>query len=222
VELWANHWLRVGEQERAKLRRAPLPVRVFNSYATPDAEGGAEALQESWLAATELAAQAMKFNVGSAPGDADRARHVLRMVPPELRLRCECHPGTWLETPEAAAEFFSTLETPRVEAILHPFALTSTELARWLRLLGPRITELHVQGRDETGAWMSVARRADHSAEVCRALEDHGFAGDVTLEFTAGTATPGEQPEALWASALEDLAFLRAHLPGGAHGSSNH
>ena len=45
-----------------------------------------------------------------------------------------------------------------------------------------------------------------------RIMEDHGFQGSFTLEFTEGTGQPGESIEGLYENALRDLAFLKGML----------
>jgi len=216
LELWENHWHLANAAERAALVASPLPIRVFNTYARVDVAEDAGRLDAVIAAAHALSVSALKFNVGPAPGDPARARDTLAQLagrlPRGTRLRCECHPGTWLETPEVAAAFFGSLDLP-VEIIVHPFAITSDRLDGWFSLCGPRIAELHVQCRDEAGRWSGISRHPERSRAVLDHLHALGFSGDLTLEFTAGTHSDGETPEKLWSAAEADAAFLQNYGP---------
>jgi sugar phosphate isomerase/epimerase len=214
LELWENHWFRAEPAERAALLAAPLPASVFNAYARFDQAAEEAALGEAITAASQLRASSLKFNVGPAPGDAARlAASLSRFAGTGVRPRCECHAGTWLETPESAAAFHAGSGAEPFDVIVHAFSLSPEELSRWFSLLGPRITGVHVQCRDEQGGWSGIARHAARSRQALKVLAEQGFSGDFTLEFTAGTAAEGNDPEALWLAALEDLGFLKTELP---------
>lgn len=254
IELWEYHATLCPPEELAKLERSPLPIAVFNSYASFDDAGEPDRAQAA-LQVKRLRAGGVKFNLGSRWDEREMyLRHLIawaRQLPAGARVLCECHPGTIMEVPRQAAEVFGRLEeliatgTPRspdgaraygtvgapktageddasrapgssetselsFEVIVHPFYTEATVLAEFFRLLGTRITHAHVQMRDGD-RFVCLDENPDLAKERLRLLRDEGFRGSFTLEFTAGTNTPGESREALYAAAERDLAFLREH-----------
>jgi sugar phosphate isomerase/epimerase len=225
IELWENHYRRAlgGEAERQALRSSGS-VTVFNSYAACGPEGRGDRA-EATTAARELgrSVKGVKFNVGKTEEPARLAQELratrewAETLPAPVRLLCECHPGTALETPDAAAKAFTGewADTRRFAAIVHPFSQTAESLRTWVDALGPRIAHLHVQTRMPDDRIVRLDRRAAEVREVLRVLRAGGIlpAASFTLEFTEGTRTPdGDVPEKLWENALRDLAFLREEL----------
>ena len=210
LELWENHAALADEAERAALARGPLPVAVFNSYATLDAAGEAKRAAAAALV-REFRAPAMKFNFSrdpaAVPAERERAR-AWSAAMPGVRLLCECHPGTALEDPAAAAAVLTGW--PEARAIVHAF--TCPDLAAWMRHLGPLTAHVHVQARDATGRLGSLRDEADTVRRRIGILRDAGYAGTFTIEFTRGVGTPPEDRERLFADAVEDLHFLRRCL----------
>jgi sugar phosphate isomerase/epimerase len=207
IELWENHVTLAPASERAALRAAPLPVRVFNSYATMNAAGAA-ARDLAAALALELRAGAVKFNVGkdsaSLIEELEAARCWGRQMP-GVQLLCECHPGTALEHPERAAEALASF--PEVSVIVHAF--TSADLQGWFRHLGPRVRHTHVQILDPNGRRCKLRDQTPLVRERLAAMRAAGYSGSFTIEFTAGVGTAPEDREALFAAACDDLAFLR-------------
>jgi sugar phosphate isomerase/epimerase len=210
IELWENHYLKASEAEQAKLRAA-APMAIFNSYAGLGNDDAAQR-EETARAVAELGARAIKFNVGN---DASRFEEYLANANqwaaqmPGVKLLCECHPGTLLETPDGAARAFEKWDAARFGAMIHPFLASPGELREWFRLLGPRIEHAHSQIRDDNNRMLRLDEKPDAAREALHVLREGGFAGSFTVEFTAGTSTENDRPEFVWESALRDLAFLR-------------
>jgi hypothetical protein len=191
---------------------------VFNTYAPFDA-GGAEQRARAAQLADRLGAGRVKFNFGSDParlGDylAGLASWA-QMLPPGCRPLCECHHGTVLEDPEAAAAAFRRLDGVEVDVIVHPFFLSAEALRRWLETFGANVSHAHLQLRDAQGVFQRLESNPALVRERLGIMADHGFRGSFSLEFTAGTRAPDETRERLWRNALADLAFLRANRPAG-------
>lgn len=174
-----------------------------------DAATAAEHRQRSVQATRDLGAAAVKFNVGKDPARTDEyigvARGWAEAFPPNCKLLCECHPGTVLETPDAARQAFAQWDARRFGAIIHPLAMEAEQLRRWCEALGPRLAHLHLQTR---GPDERFARLRDYPERIAAAgeiLREFDFAGTATIEFTAGVGQPGENPAQLLDEAREDL-----------------
>ena len=216
IELWEYHATLCPPEELEKLERSPLPIAVFNSYASFD-EAGAPAREETARHVRRLRAGGVKFNLGSRWEERETyLRHLIawaKELPPGVRVLCECHPGTIMEAPRQAAEVFARLDEllepgPSFEAIVHPFYTEATVLREFIRLLGRRITHAHVQMR-EGDRFVCLHENPAFAKQRLQILREEGFRGSFTLEFTAGTNTAGESREALYAAAERDLAFIR-------------
>jgi sugar phosphate isomerase/epimerase len=207
LELWENHAALAAAPERAALRSPPLPVRVFNSYATLD-DAGAAARQRAVDLVRELRAPAVKFNFGRQPGDVAcelRNARAWAAALPGVRFLCECHPGTALEAPGDAARVLA--DWPEAGVIVHPF--TCADLGAWFRHLGARICHAHVQLLDSGRQRRRLEEQPGHVRERLDAMRAAGYAGSFTIEFTAGVNVAPEDHDALFAAACADLAFLR-------------
>lgn len=209
LELWQNHALLASAAEQEALRLSPAPVALFNSYAS--CENGAQAGRERAAErALFFGAGGMKFNFGADPARHDEyaanARAWRARLPPAFRFLCECHPGTTLEKPAAAAATFARLGRGDYEVILHAFSGDDAEVRGWFEAHGDRITHIHADiSRLERLPADAVRRRAD----LLRAL---GFRGTLTVEFTEGVGAPDENPETLFRRAVRDLGVLRQAL----------
>lgn len=207
IELWENHATLAGSEERSALRGSTVPVRVFNSYVPLDA-GGEKARRDVAGLVRELNAGALKFNVSNSPETLESQLHTVRewaSLMPGVDLLCECHPGTALEDPAVAAR--ALVGFPEIGVIVHPFS--SPDLATWFEHLGPRIRHAHVQMRDPEWRWLRLRDRPALVRERLAILRGAGYAGSFTVEFTAGVGAAREDLEELFASACDDLAFLR-------------
>jgi sugar phosphate isomerase/epimerase len=215
-ELWENHYLHAKKNEQHALREGPLPVTVFNTYASFASEG-ADARRSALEATATLAARSIKFNVGNDPARMADYRTVVAATAAatSARLWCECHPGTQLEDPERAAQFFNTWPESDVpcDAIVHPFLLSPEAIARWHWHLGSRLRHAHVQMRakNDSRRFLALADDAPRVRECLAALRESGYTGSFTIEFTAPTGTANDRPPELFDAARRDLEFLREH-----------
>ncbi len=207
LELWENHAALCPAAELARLEQARLPIAVFNSYAGLDADQGGERERSAGLA-NRLKATAVKFNLGRdrAAGAryAGNALAWAQTMPQVARMLCECHAGTIMEDPATAQAIYATWDDGRFQAIVHPCGMEEEQMLQMLRRLGPRIvTHAHVALGGHTPEKERAAQRR------IRLLQDLGFAGSFTLEFTEGTGAGNENREAMYGRALRDLEFLR-------------
>ncbi len=209
VELWENHYFSVDVDEQSRLRDSRSAIAVFNTYAGfTDKPADAEQRNRVADAIKQLNAPALKYNLGADPANlAEYRKHLLEWggtINPDCRLLCECHPGTVLEKPDAAAAFFQDLDPIRYGVIAHingdPIALET-----WISRFGTRLQHLHVQLRDPEHA--SPAGRARLKACVA-VLQSHGYSGSASIEFTRGIGKD-EQIEALYAQAVADMGAYR-------------
>lgn len=214
MELWENHALMAPDNEVDALESAAVPVAVLNSYATfTDADREATARAADMV--KRLGAAGVKFNF---PRDASLGEEAIRNVsawrdelPEGVRALCECHPGTIAEEPDAAAAIFDRLGRDRFEVIVHAFSRPES-LRAWFQRLGPMVTHVHVQLRDDENLPIRLDRRPEFVEETIHVLREEGFVGSFTLEFTEGTNRPGENVTGLWRNAVLDLAYLRSLL----------
>lgn len=216
MELWENHAALAGADEVSRLANAAFPVAVFNSYCTFDA-AGRENRERAAQLAKRLNAQAVKFNLGGQPEQqaeyVENAAAWRNILPDGIRLLCECHAGTIMQTPEKAQEIFAIWGDHQFQAIVHPFTTPHDELRRWFTCLGSRITHAHVQIRDQNGAMRGLGYNQALVTETLHIMREEGFQGSFTLEFTEGTRQPDENIAGLYAAALQDLQLLRSLLP---------
>jgi sugar phosphate isomerase/epimerase len=64
LELWENHGMMAPDDEIEALCEGPLPIRVFNSYATMD-DAGLDRRRRAADLARQFGASGAKFNVGA-------------------------------------------------------------------------------------------------------------------------------------------------------------
>jgi sugar phosphate isomerase/epimerase len=214
IELWENHYLKVSDDEKAALRSSAVPMRIFNTYAEFSGSGDELGRIQAADSAITLQSAGIKFNVGKDTKRTseylDAANFWAKRLPASVRLLCECHPGTVLETPEAAEKAFrDTWRDERFQAIVHPFSTPPDVLREWMKRLKGRVTHAHVQMRGEQNRPVRLDRRPREAREALQILREGGFSGSFTLEFTEGTSTPNDRPDFLWENALADLKFLR-------------
>ena len=149
--------------ELEALSASPVQVAVLNTYAGFDDDAEPSRRQAAELA-RRLGAGGVKFNLGPEPAHRDEyVRNALawrERLGPDVRMLCECHGGTIMETPAAAAEVFARWEHRQFQAIVHPFSCPPDKLAEWFDRLGPRITHAHVQMRDAQNRYTLLADNA--------------------------------------------------------------
>ncbi len=219
-ELWEHHYHRADETERRALRRQDLPVDVFNTYLLPGIDA-----DEDWTKVAGIVAafgpglRGIKFNLGKeehAPVEAqvEAALRWADLLPRHVRLWCECHGGTVLETPEAAAAAFARWPKERFAAILHPLNPDPDHCKQWMNALDGRIEHLHWQGRDEENRMCALADKRGAVETALHTLRGLGFGGSHCIEFVAGTGRPEETVEKDFEAAVADLEILNGLLEG--------
>lgn len=215
-ELWEDHLFLRGGRELEALTRAELPVRVFNTYAIPG-QSGSERLDAVTNALSGLAEtlRGVKFNLGPAKESADPDAQIeaalrwAERIPGHIRLLCECHPGTVLEEPSAAARAFAVWPRERFGAIVHPFGQAPGRLGQWFEALGDRVEHLHLQARDARRQWSPMSAMDGIPRDTLGELQRRQFRGSAAIEFVHGLGRPGESPETLFRQACQDLVALR-------------
>jgi len=215
VELWENHAAMADEAELARLTSAPLPITIFNSYASFGDDGAADRRRAAELA-KRLGAAGVKFNLPNDPAALDSyVRNVAqwaRSLGDGVRLLCECHAGTIMESPGQAADVFRRWGDERFQAIVHPFHTPIDKIAEWFDVLGQRITHAHVQLRGSDREVRLLESDAARVRDALKIMRDGGFGGSFTIEFTEGTGSPDENPEMMFQNAAADMRFLRDSL----------
>ncbi len=213
MELWEYHATMAGEGEVTALAESPCPVAIFNSYASMD-EAGAGRRREAVTLTERLGASGVKFNVGRDPEQRQTYVEAVRRwgerFPEDVRLLCECHPGTIIEEPTEARRFFDDVGGERWQVIVHAFSRTE-RLQEWFDEFGPAVSHVHAQlSRD--GDYVCLDEWPERVAQTLGILRENGFGGTYTLEFTKGTHADGETMEMLWENVQRDLATLRREL----------
>ncbi len=217
LECWEYHYTMASPEERARLATLAPPVKVFNTYWTPDREPEPARILDPVAALPQV--EAVKFNFAgnraTLPEQFARVRDWLAALPARVALLCECHHGSPVETPGEASAWLAHDPDPRKGLIIHPLALDETRLREWFAACGGAIRHLHLAWRDAAlGRWMSVAEdpgRVRRRLELCHEL---GFRGSLAVEFVSGTGRPGESVQALLKQARADLAALRQVVAG--------
>ncbi len=209
LELWENHAVLVGGEEREKLQRSPVPVRILNCYDRCE-DATAEARGRSAELARFFSAEGMKFNFGREPGRHEEyvanVKAWRALLPADFRFLCECHGGTTVQDPARAAETFARLGRDDYEIIVHGFGGDEADLRRRFELLGGRITHVHVSlPAGGPGREPEIRKRVGLLGEL-------GFRGSFTIEFTEGVGADGEMPEALFRNAVRDMKLVRKCL----------
>ncbi len=215
MELWENHIKCCTNTERERLKNSELPVSVFNSYCGFEDADEADRRKAADLA-QYVGAKHIKFNMGKEPEKLDEYRNNLRswiqIFPDDMKFLCECHPGTVIEEPEKALEFFQSMADDRFEVIVHPFRPDLNVLQRWFTCFGKKVTHAHVQLRDEHRNVIQLRRNLPLVDEALAIMTNEDYDGSFTLEFTKGMKMPDENIETLYHNALQDLQLLKERL----------
>ena len=215
IDLWANHALKADKEEIERLKSSQLPISVLNSYVAFD-DGCEDAQDMITQMAISLNAQSIKYNVGHSVADKDTYLKNLRAwrerTPRNIRLICECHPGTIIEEPAAARAFFDTAQLENHAIIIHPFNISADRLHEWCFLFPEDIRLSHLQmraQRDSESEIQTFDSNAKLVREAVQLLTKHGYSGDFTFEFTGGIRSEHESPETLFNNALKDIELFR-------------
>jgi len=209
IELWQNHALLAPDDEREKLRRSAVPVKLFNSYARCDADASDER-KRAVEAARFFGAAGMKFNFGRDPEKhTEYVQSVMAwraQLPGDFRFLCECHGGTTMEDVRRAADTFEAMGRDGYEVIIHAFGEGDADWRWRFACHGSRITHVHVSMPPPDRLPEKEMR-----GQVDR-LRAEGFRGSFTIEFTEGVGDAGECVETLFRHAKRDLERLRKCL----------
>jgi len=213
VELWSYHFTRADAAEQQRLISA-APIAIYNSYVGFTDAATAERQQEAEII-NKLRAGAVKFNVGNDPAQLSAYKRNLLawadLLPASCQMLCECHPGTLLETPDAAYSFHADLDPARYGIIVHVGNTAAEDLETWLDTFRDRVRHLHVQFRSADTDPGDPAKRPALDA-LFEIVRKHAFNGTVTMEFTRGIGKE-ENIETIYANACSDMAYIRSQLP---------
>ena len=206
LELWENHAALASDEEREKLRQAPVPVKIFNSYDRCENETR-PARQQAAELAKFFGADGMKFNFGRVPDRHERyvenVKEWRTLLPRDFRFLCECHGGTTMEDPEKAAATFRDIGRDDYEVIIHGFGGHDDALRKLFACHGDRITHVHV-------SFSSKGPMPDAEVQArVDLLKTLGFCGSFTIEFTEGVGSDDECVETLYRNAVRDMKQLR-------------
>lgn len=214
MELWEYHVTLAEPAEVQALQDTPFPTMIFNTYASMD-ETGQTARAEAVRWVEQLGPWGIKFNVGKDPAARETYLTTVRewraQLPWDVTLLCECHPGTIIEEPAAAKQFFDDLDVENWGIIVHPFNRLES-LQAWFDIFGSAVMHAHLQMRTDDRQVIRFDRRPERARETVRIMSEAGFQGSCSFEFTEGMNTPDETIEDLWKNALRDLFYLRTVL----------
>lgn len=211
IELWEFHYTNADDAERARLIELAPRIPLYNIYATfGDEQQEVAARKQAAADITALNPTGFKYNVGRNADALDSyKRNVVEFaaqIPESTRLLCECHPGTPLETVDAAKAFFDDLDPTRFGVIAHS-RNDPADLKPWVTAFGPRLQHLHVQAREPESDPDNPNVQAGIDACV-DLLKAHSFAGSTSIEFTRGIGKD-ERLETIYANAVKDAAAYR-------------
>ena len=213
IELWENHVLRM-EGEAEALQKAMPPVAVYNMYADFSDESK-PGMEQSAAMIQRLQPKGVKFNLGEDAARLPEYRKNMlafaEALPAGCVMLCEVHQGTVLEEIDAAAAFFKDLPAEKFQIITHAFSSSAADLQRQFDAFGGRISLVHVQYVLD-GKRVRLDRNPAFAKECLQVLAANGYKGGFTMEFTEGTAEPGENIEDLYANAILDMQFIKQNI----------
>ena len=214
MELWEYHATLAGPEEAKALQETAFPTTIFNTYASMD-EAGREDRERATRWVERLQPWGIKFNVGKQPEEREtyltKVREWRAQLPGDVTLLCECHPGTIIEEPDAAKQFFDDLNVNNWGIIVHPFNRLES-IQAWFDTFGSAIMHAHLQMRTDDRQVIRFDRRPERTREAVRIMSEAGFQGSCSFEFTEGMNIPDETIEDLWKNVLRDLFYLRTVL----------
>ena len=210
IELWEAHFRDAEPAEQQAILDHPLPVAVYNTYVSFDDEDDADRLTAAELIA-RTGAHKVKWNTGAERDDASLDAYAQRLsrwaaALPGVELVCECHDGSAMDDPDAAARVLAAGSN----ALFHTHDDLDLIRAKFAAY-GERISHVHVNHLF-TGS-PKLADIHDELTEKVELVRGLGFDGTWTLEFVHGTGGDHDNPDVMMAQAAEDLAVLRTLLP---------
>jgi sugar phosphate isomerase/epimerase len=210
IELWEAHFRDADETERRAILDHPVAVAVYNTYVSFDEEDDTDRLAVAELI-TATGAPKVKWNTGAERDRASLDAYAARLerwaaAMPDVELVCECHDGSAMDDPAAAARVLSYGSN----ALFHTHDDLDLIRAKF-DAYGDRISHVHVNHLFTGSPALTEIR--DELVEKVSLVGDLGFAGTWTLEFVHGAGGDRDQPEPMFARAVDDLAVLRDILP---------
>ena len=216
LELWERHARSVDADDLAALDSAPVPVVVFNSYASWDPENDKYRDRAArWV--ERFGATGVKFNVGADPEmEAEFTERLARFdarVPAGVRLICECHRNTLTETPSVALRMFESVGgSDRTQATVHVHPHIDPGLEEALDVLGERVTHVHVQMRTVEPD-IKPEDLADQIVDQVELIRDRGAPQTWTIEFSHGVGTDSHDTvDWILPNAIRDATAVRLAL----------
>lgn len=215
IELWEAHATEASPSERSAIFGHDLGGAVYNSYVSFDDESDTARRQAAETARLS-GAEKVKWNTGADRDDASLdacgerlARWVSEL--PGVQTVCECHDGSAMDDPLAAAKVLAAGGPPEaVGALVHTHDSPDLLRARF-DAYGERICHVHVNHLNLKSPPLADIR--DEFTATASLLRDLGFDGTWSLEFVDGTLSEHDnEPEKLFAAAVADLGVLREIL----------
>jgi len=203
IELWENHYVGTDADERCALQAVDSYVRLFNTYCGfGDSPAERTARQYAAEAIASLGVHGCKFNIGPDregwSTEIANLRAWQQTLPESCQLLCECHPGTVIESPDDAGAFFQEADLRNWGIIVHLANGTINDLTSWFDAFGDRVAHCH-----------AVLGRNPDDRQRLLLMRERGFKSTISIEFTRGVAQPNEQIDALFSSAIADMAVVR-------------
>lgn len=216
LELWERHARSVDDEDLAALDGAPVPVVVFNSYASWDPDSDDHRNKAArWV--ERFGATGVKFNVGADPElEAAFVARLTRFdaaVPAGVRLICECHRNTLAETPSVALRMLESVGgVDRLQATVHLNPSFDPGLVESLDVLGDRVTHVHVQ-MQTVEPDVGPEELAEQIADQVQVIRDRGAPQTWTIEFSHGVGTDRhDSVDWILPNAIRDAAAVRLAL----------
>lgn len=213
MELWENHVLKNPESELEKIMSSKIPLIYLSSYLKFDGSDDEE-MQRTAEAAHELSAIYVKFNFSNNIDLLDthinKIQKFAELLPKDCQLLCECHSNTVMEDPDTALKVFKILNSERYGVIIHLFDKLEI-LQKWFLTFGKKVKHAHVHLYDVEYI-TTIRNKPELFEEHVRFIEQLGFEGSYTVEFTKGVAAPYEKTEDVYRNAVEDMKFIKEAL----------
>ena len=212
IELWEYHYTHAPELEREKLQANADKIAIYNSYCSmsDDDEQWREQVIKDAMA---LNVKAIKYNIGADKSQWETYQKNLvefvSMIPSDIKLLCECHPGTVVDDPAQAKRFFTEAGLDDMPIIVHPFSLVES-LDEWMTLFGSSVQHMHLQMRSEDD-YMSFAlfeKRPELVEQAKQIWESHNYAGTFSFEFTEGTGKANDNLDTMLTNTTRDLEYF--------------
>ena len=215
IELWEAHATEADPAELEVIFGHDLGVAVYNTYASFDDESDTTRQQAAEMT-VRSGAQKVKWNTGTERDPASLnaygerlARWVAKM--PGVQTVCECHDGSAMDDPAAAARVLTAAGPPDVVAALVHTHDSHELLKARFDAYGERISHVHINHLNLKSPPLADIR--DKFTTTVDLLGELGFEGTWSLEFVDGTLSESDnEPEKLFAAAVADLKVLREIL----------